>query len=123
MGASGEDVIVGGIGNDRMHGGGGNDVFTFCDNFGVDMVEQLSTGSVTLWFAEGSKDNWNAATMTYTDGENSVKVSGVAEDKIMLKFGDDGSAPFVSLASTGAFDAFTSQRIFEENSAGNLANP
>jgi len=114
VGASGNDVIVGGIGNDRMHGGGGNDVFTFCYNWGVDNVEQLETGSVTLWFAEGSLDNWNAETLTYTDGENSVKVSGVAVEKVTLKFGDDGSELYATLISSGAFAEFASQKIFEE---------
>ena len=104
-----------------MHGGGGDDVFTFCDNWGIDTVQQLTTGSVTLWFAEGSMDNWNAETLTYTDGENSVKVSGVAAEKVTLKFGDDGSEQYVLLASAGAFKEFTSQKIFEESSMGTLA--
>jgi len=122
VGASGEDVIVGGIGNDRMHGGGGSDIFTFCDNWGLDNVEQLATGSVTLWFAEGSKDNWDEDTLTYTDGDNSVKVSGVTADKVTLKFGDDGSAQFASLTSMGAFFDATTERIFEENGKGILAS-
>ena len=122
VGASGNDVIAGGIGNDRMHGGGGNDVFTFCDNWGVDNVEQLATGSVTLWFAEGSKDNWDEATLTYTDGDNSVKVSGVTADKVTLKFGDDGSVQFASLTSMGAFFDATTERIFEESGKGILAS-
>ena len=121
VGASGSDVIVGGIGNDSMHGGGGSDVFTFCNNWGVDTVEQLETGSVTLWFASGSESNWDEATLTYTDGDNSVTVSGVSADKITLKFGDDGSEQFAALSGMGAFDAFTSQRIFEESGKGMLA--
>ncbi len=122
VGASGNDVIAGGIGDDSMHGGGGNDVFAFCDNWGVDTVGQLGTGTVTLWFASGDGSNWNAETLTYTDGCNSVTVSGVAADRITLKFGDDGSAQFASLSDAGAFDAFTSQRIFEESGAGILAS-
>ena len=121
-GASGDDVIVGGIGNDSMHGGGGNDVFTFCDNWGMDTVEQLETGKVTLWFVSGSLDNWDEASLTYTDGENSVKVSGVTADKVTLKFGDDGSAQFASLTSMGAFFDATSERIFEESGKGILAS-
>ena len=114
-GASGNDVIVGGSGNDRMHGGGGNDIFTFCDNWGMDSVEQLGTGTVTLWFAEGSMDNWNVETLTYTDGPDSVTVKGVTADKITLKFGSDASEQYASLAHAGAFDAFTSQKIFEDS--------
>lgn len=122
VGASGNDVIAGGIGNDRMHGGGGNDVFTFCENWGTDTVEQLAGGSVTLWFASGSEANWNAGTLTYMDGENSVKVSGVSADKITLKFGEDGSDQFSSLSGMGAFFDATTERIFEESSKGILAS-
>ena len=122
VGASGDDVIAGGIGNDRMHGGGGDDVFTFCDNWGTDNVEQRADGFVTLWFASGSESNWNAETLTYTDGENSIKVSGIAAEQVALKFGDDGSAQFAALNSAGAFFDATSERIFEESGKGMLAS-
>ena len=122
VGASGNDVIAGGVGNDTMHGGGGNDVFTFCDNWGIDTVQQLATGSVTLWFASGDESNWNAETLTYTNGENSVTVKGVTAEQITLKFGDDGSEHFAMLASAGAFKDFTSQKIFEETGKGVLAS-
>ena len=117
VGASGNDVIVGGIGNDRMHGGGGNDIFTFCDNWGVDNVEQLATGSVTLWFAselEG-KVEWDEESKSYTDGTNRVTVTGVTS--VALKFGGvgDDAAMFATLSEAGAFKEFTSQKIFEEN--------
>ena len=116
VGASGNDVIAGGIGNDRLHGGGGDDVFTFCDNWGADTVEQLEGGSVTLWFAHGSMDNWNADSLTYTDGENSVSVKGVAS--VSLKFGEDSpadAAQFATLSGMGAFADFTSRKVFEES--------
>ena len=122
VGASGNDVIAGGIGNDSMHGGGGNDVFTFCENWGADTVEQLADGSVTLWFAHGDESKWNAGTLTYTDGANSVTVSGATLDKVTLKFGDDGSAQFSALTSAGAFLDATSERIFEESGKGILAS-
>ena len=122
VGASGNDIIAGGIGNDRMHGGGGDDVFTFCVNWGTDTVEQLAGGSVTLWFASGSEANWNAETLTYTDGANSVKVSGVAADKITLKFGDDGFEQFATLSGIGAFFDATTECIFEESGRGILAS-
>ncbi|MBP5585881.1 MAG: AIDA repeat-containing protein [Lentisphaeria bacterium] len=122
VGASGNDVIAGGIGNDRMHGGGGGDVFTFCENWGTDNVEQLATGAVTLWFASGSLTNWDEAALTYTDGENSVKVSGVTAEQVTLKFGDDGSDEFASLAAMGAFFDATTERIFEESGKGILAS-
>jgi len=124
VGTSGDDVIAGGSGNDRMHGGGGDDIFTFCDNWGADTVEQLAGGSVTLWFASGSETNWNAETLTYTDGANSVKVSGVSE--VSLKFGkgttQEDEAQFAALSSIGAFADITSERIFEESGKGILAS-
>jgi hypothetical protein len=121
-GASGNDVIAGGIGNDRMHGGGGSDVFTFCDNWGVDEVEQLVGGFVTLWFASGDESMWNKDTLTYTEGKNSVTVSGATPDKITLKFGDDGTDKYDELASAGTFADFTSHKIFEESGKGILAS-
>jgi Ca2+-binding RTX toxin-like protein len=120
VGASENDVIAGGIGNDRMHGGGGNDIFTFCENWGVDTVEQLATGSVTLWFASGDESKWDSTSMTYTDGDNSVKVTGVSE--VTLKFGANDSDMYKELVSAGAFLDFTSERIFEESGKGMLAS-
>ena len=122
VGASGDDVLAGGIGNDRMHGGGGSDIFTFCENWGVDTVEQLAAGSVTLWFASGSSANWNAASLTYTEGGNSVTVKGVSSDKVTLKFGDDGSVQYAALTEQGAFVDFTSEKIFEEKGRGILVS-
>ena len=113
VGASGDDVIAGGIGDDSMHGGGGSDLFAFCSDWGVDTVEQLSDGDVTLWFASGSMDHWDASTLTYTEGNNTVTVSGVTADRVTLKFGDDESEEFAQLAAAGAFAAYTSARIFE----------
>ena len=119
VGASGNDVIVGGIGKDSMHGGGGDDIFAFCDNWGIDTVEQLAGGKVTLWFASGDESKWNAEKLTYTDGDNSVTVTGVTS--VTLKFGNDGSDAYKTLAAAGAFAEFTSQKIFEESRKGLLA--
>jgi autotransporter passenger strand-loop-strand repeat protein len=120
VGASDSDIIAGGIGNDRMHGGGGVDVFTFCDNWGNDTVQQLGSGTVTLWFASGSELNWNTETLTYSDGDNSVTVSGVTS--VTLKFGDDGSEDYDILFGMGAFFDATTERIFEESGQGILAS-
>ena len=125
VGASGNDVIAGGIGNDRMHGGGGNDVFTFCENWGTDTVEQLATGSVTLWFASGDESNWNAKLLTYMDGDNSVTVTGVTADRITLKFGENSPGDkeqFDLLSGMGAFLGFSSELVFEESDNGLLAS-
>jgi len=121
VGGSANDLIVGGIGNDSLHGGGGNDIFCFGDNFGKDTVEQLADGKVILWFESGSESNWNASTLTYSDGNNSVKVSGVTADKITLKFGDDQSALYDKLAANGSFDDAASEKIFEDKNKGFLA--
>ncbi len=122
VGASGNDAIAGGLGNDRMHGGGGDDVFTFCDNWGEDTVQQLAGSSVTLWFLSGSISNWDAESLTYTDGTNSVRVSGVTANDVTLIFGDDGDERFASLSEAGAFLGFTSDRVFEESGKGILAS-
>jgi Ca2+-binding RTX toxin-like protein len=122
VGASGNDVLAGGAGNDRMHGGGGEDIFTFCENWGVDTVAQLASGRVTLWFDNGDDSKWDAATLTYTDGANSVTVTGVTADRVTLKFGSDGTEEYTSLTAAGAFAEVTSERIFEERNKGVLAS-
>ena len=121
-GGSGNDIIAGGTGNDTMNGGGGDDVFAFCDNWGSDTVEQISGGSVTLWFEFGSLSKWNAETLTYADGENSVKVSGVSADMVTLNFGNDKSELFARMSASGAFSGFTSEKVFEEDGKGLLAS-
>ena len=113
VGGSDDDVIIGGSGNDNLHGGGGEDIFCFGGNWGTDTVEQLSDGSVTLWFEDGSESNWNASTLTYTDGANSVKVSGVSD--VTLKFGEAAGLP------SGCFDDAASEKIFEDKNKGMLA--
>ncbi|MBR2344890.1 MAG: hypothetical protein IKA71_03790 [Lentisphaeria bacterium] len=118
VGGTNNDVIAGGSGNDSMHGGGGNDIFAFGENWGIDTVEQLDNGSVTLWFA-GDSGSWDEATLTYTDGANSVTVSGVAE--VTLKFGKDSSEEYAELISLNAFDSAASAKIFEDKNSGMLA--
>ena len=113
VGASGNDCFIGGSGNDSMQGGGGNDIFCFGGSWGADTVEQIAGGSVTLWFEEGSSSKWNASTLTYTDGANSVKVSGVSN--VTLRFGDDASLP------GDAFADAASEKIFEDKNKGMLA--
>ena len=112
IGGTDNDEIIGGSGNDAMHGGGGNDVFCFGENWGNDTVEQLAGNSVTLWFENGSESNWNASTLTYSDGINSVKVSGVSD--VTLKFGE-------AALPSGCFDDADSEKIFEDKNKGFLA--
>ena len=94
----------------------------FGENWGADTVEQSAEGSVTLWFESGSDANWNAATLTYTDGGNSVVVSGVTADQVTLKFGDDKSETFAKLSALGAFADLTSENIFEAKDVGIIAS-
>ena len=121
VGGSDDDVIIGGSGNDSLHGGGGDDIFCFGKNWGKDTVEQLVGGEITLWFESGSENNWNADMLTYTDGTNSVKVSGISADNISLKFGDDNSLFYDELANSGCFDDAASEKIFEDKNKGFLA--
>ena len=101
-----------------MHGGGGDDTFVFGGNWGNDTIEQLATGKVTLWFKEAT-GTWNAETLTYTDGANSVRVlSDMAE--VSLKFGNE-DARYADLFTAGAFDDFSTERIFKDNNKGMLA--
>ena len=100
------------VSNISIGNGGGNDTFCFGKNWGNDTVEQLAGGKVTLWFADGSESNWNSSSLTYSDGTNSVTVSGVTE--VTLKFG--GDAPVA-----GAFLDAASEKIFEDKNSGMLA--
>ena len=120
VGSTGFDLIVGGSGNDTMHSGGGNDIFAFCENWGVDTVEITDNTDITLWFASGDKDNWDAENRVYKEGSNSVVVKGGANSTITLKFGDDGGQ-YADMVSVGAFASSTSEKIFEDKNNGNLA--
>jgi hypothetical protein len=117
-GGTGDDLIAGGAGNDTLAGGGGSDTFTFGENWGADVVSQAAGGTVTLWFESGDISKWNTSTLTYTDGANSVKVSGVTLDKITLNFGGETDpAAFNALAASGAFLGSTTEAVFESGSA------
>ena len=120
-GTSSNDVLSGNSNNNILVGCGGEDIFCFGENWGKDTVEQLAGGEITLWFESGSEDNWNADTLTYTDGTNSVKVSGISADNISLKFGDDNSLFYDELANSGCFDDAASEKIFEDKNKGMLA--
>ncbi len=121
VGGENNDVIVGGSGNDSMHGGGGEDIFFFGENWGNDTVEQLADGEITLWLESGNMSNWDISTLTYTDGTNSIKVSGVSAVDITLKFGDDDSLRYEELAAAGCFADSVSEKIFEDNDKWMLA--
>jgi Ca2+-binding RTX toxin-like protein len=104
VGASGNDILSGGAGNDVMHGGGGDDIFCFGGDFGNDTVEQLADGSVTLWFETGSESNWNADTLTYSDGVNTVSVSGAVDVTVKFGSGEEVSKDlFADAASSRIF--------------------
>ena len=88
---------------------------------GVDEVEQLDGGSVTLWFKSGDESKWNASELIYTDGDNSVTVKGVTS--VTLRFGSevDGDL-YAELCDAKAFDAFSSRTVFDVEPVGYLAN-
>ncbi|MBR2508559.1 MAG: AIDA repeat-containing protein [Lentisphaeria bacterium] len=106
VGGAEDDIIVGGIGNDSMHGGGGNDIFVFGGDFGVDTVEQLADGKVTLYF-ESQTVKYDESAKTFSDGRNSVILKGDFEFEVI--YGTDKT-----LASIGAYDDFSSEKIFED---------
>ena len=106
VGGIDNDIIVGGAGNDSLHGGGGNDIFVFGSDFGNDTVEQLAGGKATLIF-ESENIKWDEAAATYTDGKNSVTLNGDFEVEVRY-----GATP--ELAAIGAFDNFTTEKIFED---------
>ena len=112
VGGSGDDIITGGSGDDLLHGGGGDDIFCFGGNWGIDSVEQLSGGSVTLWF-DCNEEDVTVDGSTYICGENSVIVTGV--ETVSLKFaGDDTSA-----LPEGVFTDSEKSTIFEELNSNN----
>ena len=113
VGGRDDDTIIGGAGDDSMHGGGGNDTFYFGGNFGNDTVEQLSGGKVTLRFDYDS-GNWNAETMTYSNGLNSVKVTGITADQVELFF---GAAPDTV---DKAFADFSSEKVYDKDNILNM---
>ena len=113
VGGSGDDLIAGGSGNDMMRGCGGDDIFVFGGNWGADTVVQEASGNVTLWFDAGDLSKWNVETLTYTDGGNSVTVSGVTADKVELKFGDDDSRMYADMVSLGAFMEQSTAGVFD----------
>ena len=112
IGGAGNDIIVGGVGNDTLHGGGGDDIFCFGGDWGVDTVEQIAGGSVTLCFEE-ENGVWDESTLTYTCGENRVTVSGTTDVTILygVPNGMDESV----------FADAASEKIFEDRNKGKLA--
>ena len=113
VGSAGFDIIIGGAGDDSMHSGGGDDIFAFCENWGVDTVEITDNANITLWFAAGNKNNWDAESRIYRDGSNSVTVIGGANSTIDLKFGDEGGQ-YSDMLDIGAFEPSSGERIFED---------
>ena len=120
VGGVGFDFIIGGSGDDSMHGGGGTDLFTFGENWGADTIEQLEDGMVMLWFVSGDHANWDASTLTYTDGTNSVTVSGVTADQIEVYVGDEFPRDIERMSARGFFADATSQKAFEDKTWGFL---
>jgi Ca2+-binding RTX toxin-like protein len=140
VGAAGNDVIVGGKGDDSLHGGGGDDIFAFGLGWGSDTIEQREGGSTLLWFgynvrAEISLSADGAGNAVLSSDSGSVTLLGIKHDDLSevfascsndlldglsLRFGDDGSDLYSDLLVEGAFDGFTSKKVFEDTSKGIL---
>ena len=141
VGASGNDVIVGGGGNDIVYGGGGDDNFVFGGEWDHDIVEQLDDGSSLLWFNGVERENMllgsdidgNAVLYCISGAVTlqGIQYADVSEafaagndelmDGITLHFGDDDSAQYSELRAAGAFNEFTSEKVFEDKNKGLLA--
>ncbi len=116
-GGGGNDLFSGGDGNDSLRGNGGTDLFVFGGNWGNDTIEQLENGAVVLWFEDGDLNHWNAETLTYKDGQNTVKISGVSAEQITLYFGaeeDYNGISYSELSELGAFGGSSSKCIWEQ---------
>ncbi|MBQ7178960.1 MAG: hypothetical protein IJS08_16200 [Victivallales bacterium] len=141
IGASGNDIIAGGSGNDTLHGGGGDDIFTFSIAWGNDTVEQMIGGNTLLWFYDVAREdlsltadaNGNAV---LSCSDDTVTILNVKHDDVSaafasgenqllmgvsLRFGYDGSEQYTELLAAGAFDGFTSEKIFEDKNKAMLA--
>jgi len=141
VGALDNDIIVGGAGDDNLHGGGGSDVFCFGGEWGNDKVAQLVNGNVLLWFDDIEQNDLSLsadangnAVLSCANGSVTllgVKNTEIAEafaasnsylrEGLSLRFGDDGREQYSSIKFAGAFNAFTSEKIFEERDKGMLA--
>lgn len=77
-------------------------MFCFGDGWGVDTVEQLASGSVVLWFNENS-GTWDETTLTYTQGDNSVSVFGVASVELRFGSAEGHEEQYAVLSASGAF--------------------
>ena len=116
VGAGGNDVLAGGSGNDSMHGGGGDDIFAFCADWGRDTIEQLASGSVTLWFEnemELSFDESASGTLISAADGSSILVKNMSVSLDDCRFGSAGfEDEFARLSSAGAFEEYSSTKIF-----------
>lgn len=103
-GTAGSDLLVGGSGNDVIQCLGGEDILCFGADWGNDLVLQQAGGKVTLWFAQGDEQYWDAQNLRYAENGNIVSVDGgIQLGGISLKFGDDGSELYSRLCDQGAF--------------------
>ena len=99
-GGTSSDVIIGGAGDDVMCGGGGTDNFYFGVNWGNDVVSQVNSGKVLLWFEEGDESCWDAEKRIYSDGNDSVTV--LPGCQVQLKFGHSDANPESCFASASS---------------------
>ena len=64
---------------------------------------------------------WDDGTLSYKEGENSVTVSGVAAEKVTLRWGENSpedAEQLAALTGRGALLDSTSECVFEGNGSG-----
>lgn len=93
IGNGGNDTLDGGLGDDYLSGGAGNDIYIFNKGYGTDTIDD-SQGINTIIFGVGlDKDNlvsyrtnWNDLTISFTDTEDNVVISGYFTDENRQNF-------------------------------------
>ena len=88
----GTDVLIGGIGNDRLEGGGNADTFVFGSVISEDVITDFTIGADTLSLASGLAGGLNAAQIAAA-----ASVTGAG---VLLSFGVGQSILLQGLDST-----------------------
>ena len=109
--------------------------------WGNDTVEQMIGGNTLLWFYGAAREDLFLTADANGDavlscGDDTVTILNVKHDDVSaafasgenqllmgvsLRFGDDDSEQYTDLLVAGAFDGFTSEKIFEDRNNAMLA--
>ncbi|WP_375473913.1 DUF4347 domain-containing protein [uncultured Nostoc sp.] len=91
IGSIANDVLRGGIGIDNLSGGGGNDIYLFEDDFGLDRIND-SEGNNTLDFSLATKQlnaTVNARGFAVTQGEGNEIKGNLTFNRLVMGGGND----------------------------------